>query len=72
MLKGVCQRFQIMVLVIIDLVFFNINKNHGYEITMKLKGKILIADDFSGYPNIWFKISPSQKKNDTVLLDSSY
>lgn len=38
-----------MGLVIIDPGFFNINnENHSHEITMKLKGKIVIAiHDFS-------------------------
>lgn len=40
-----------MVLIIIDLVSFNINnKNHGHEITVKLKRKIVLAiSNFSGY-----------------------
>lgn len=40
-----------MVLLTIDLIFFNINnKNHGHEITVKLKGKTARAvDHFSGY-----------------------
>lgn len=49
LLKGFFQRLQIMGLVIIDPGFFNINnENHSHEITMKLKGKIVIAiHDFS-------------------------
>ena len=74
LLNGSSQRFQTMVLVIIDLVSFNINnKNHSHEITVKLKRKIVLAvSNFSGLSVQILDLKFFLPKNKLIKLNFSF